>query len=114
MLRIEKIEKENLELKNDEYILEPFKTFDILFNEYVKIPKDMCALIITRSSLNRMGAFVLSGVYDSGFENKIGCILRTHSTKIITEKDTRIAQIVFFKADSDSLYNGKYQKKQNI
>lgn len=83
-------------------------TYSLLFHQYIKLPKDVAALIIHRSSLLRMGGRITSGLYDSGFENQIGAFLySTNSLRI--EKGTRIAQIIFFKAESNSLYEGQYQ-----
>ena len=86
------------------------KAYDIEFEEYVKIPKNIAAFITHRSTLNRMGAFIMSGIYDSGFENYVGAILRTN-TNIKVGKGVRIATIFFVKADSCYNYQGQYQKK---
>ncbi len=91
--------------------LKPNTTYDVIFKQWVKVPKNTVANIYTRSSLNRMGGFIHSGLYDSGFDNIIGAILRTTS-KIVIEKGARIAQIVFTKAEQSHKYNGQYQAKK--
>lgn len=90
--------------------LERNTTYDVLCNEEVDIPENVCAKIHHRSSLNRMGAFCMSGLYDSGFNNQIGFMLRTREIPIMLEQDARIAQIVFMEANSAELYDGKYNK----
>lgn len=94
---------------NDGYILfEPGNSYSIDFQQKIRVPDDMCAQIVQRSTLNRMGAFILSGVYDSGFENTIGAVLRT-TAPVLIQVGARVAQIVFSEADPASLYDGVYQ-----
>jgi len=87
--------------------------YSIEFNQKIKVPENMCAQIVQRSTLNRMGAFILSGVYDSGFSNKIGAVLRV-DVPIEVEKGVRIAQIMFFEAESASLYQGIYNQSNDL
>lgn len=82
--------------------------YSIMFQQEVEVPDNMCAEIVQRSTLNRMGGFILSGVYDSGFKNQIGAILRV-SVQLKIQKGARVAQILFQDADPASLYNGVYQ-----
>ena len=82
--------------------------YDITFNEYVKIPNGMCAQIVQRSTLNRTWNFITAGVYDAGFENRVGAIL--HVTRPIELQIwARLAQIVFFQAEEGDLYNWIYK-----
>lgn len=100
-----------LEDYNERWKLEKNQAYDIVFNEYVKIPKGMVGFINCRSSLNRIGAFITTGLYDSGFDNYIGAVLRT-DCKISIEKNARIATIFFVKAEEAKLYAGQYQGKK--
>jgi len=83
--------------------------YSITTQQKIKVPKDMIALVVQRSSLNRNGVFSQSGVYDSGFNNDVGFTLYCFNDMNI-QLNARVAQIIFMKADSDSLYNGQYQK----
>lgn len=87
--------------------------YSVMFQQEVKVPENMIATVVQRSTLNRIGSFILSGVYDSGFQNTIGAILRT-SSAIKIQKGARIAQIVFQSAESASLYDGSYQKRESV
>lgn len=82
--------------------------YDITFNEYVKIPNGMCAQIVQRSTLNRTWNFITAGVYDAGFENRIGAILHVEQD-IWIQIWARLAQIVFFQAEEGDLYNWIYK-----
>lgn len=92
------------------FTLIPGLAYAIEFQQKIEVPDDMCAQIVQRSTLNRMGGYILSGVYDSGFKNTIGAVLRTNA-EIKIEKGARVAQVVFSKADPASLYQGIYQGK---
>ncbi|OGS40593.1 MAG: hypothetical protein A3K77_07595, partial [Euryarchaeota archaeon RBG_13_31_8] len=93
---------------NNIYSLKKHHCYDVEFNEFVHVPKDMCAFLIHRSTLNRMGAIITSGWFDSNFANYIGAAIRP-LRNIKIEKGARIAQIIFFKADAAKQYNGSYQ-----
>lgn len=84
--------------------------YSVMFAEWVKVPKNMCACIICRSSLNRCGSFITTGLYDSGFNNKIGAILRV-ARPIQIERGARIATIYFMTAAAMKQYTGQYQGK---
>ncbi len=88
--------------------LAPLYAYSITFQQKVKVPENMCASIIQRSTLNRMGGYIFSGLYDSGFNNVIGAVLRTNSNLKI-QKGARVAQIIFQEAESASQYKGIYQ-----
>lgn len=91
------------------YNLQPLYAYEVITNEKVKVPKDMCAWVIIRSSLNRCGCSYSGGLYDSGYEGPIGGVLRP-LCRLEIEKDARIAQIVFWWADSYKLYKGRYHE----
>lgn len=94
---------------NNQWVLKE-GCYSIMFQQEVEVPENMCASIVQRSTLNRIGGFILAGLYDSGFKNQIGAILRV-STPIIIEKGARVAQIIFQDADAASLYKGIYNKE---
>lgn len=79
--------------------------------EDVNIPKNVAAIVYGRSSLNRNGIFVRSSLYDSGFKNTVGITMYPWIDCYVGY-ETRIAQIIFFEADSEELYNGSYQGKE--
>ena len=97
----------DIDLTN-ETTLEGNSAYDITFNEYVSIPTDMCAVIIIRSSYNRVGSFLTTGLYDAGFKNYAGGVLHT-TIPIRLEQDVRLAQIVFTQCDHHAQYDGQYQ-----
>ncbi len=82
---------------------------DILSDFFVNIPAGVAAFLIVRSTLNRNGLFVTSGLYDSGFNNLIGFAIQNNGHPAYIAPHTRVAQIVFVKSeDSGVLYTGGY------
>lgn len=84
--------------------------FDFTCNELVVVPQDCVALLIVRSSFNRKGMFITTGLYDNGFHNYIGGVMHL-SLPMQIFKNERIAQIVFMQTEHKAQYNGKYQKQ---
>lgn len=76
----------------------------------VNIPAKHAGWMISRSSLNRNGLFVVSGLFDSGFNGRIGGTLYCFNQAIL-QHNTRIAQFVLVKAQQRHLYNGQYQNE---
>lgn len=91
-------------------ILQP-GAYDVEFNEYVNVPTNMVAIIITRSTFNRRGSFITTGLYDNGFKNYIGAVLHV-TVPISIAKDERIAQIVFMNCNHEAQYQGQYNDKK--
>jgi dUTP pyrophosphatase len=91
--------------------LYPGKQYALDFFEEVNVPKDMAAYIFVRSSLNRYSGIFMTGLYDTGFKGRIGGIFRPYVPTFI-ERGCRVAQIVFFNADSHRAYEGQYQDQK--
>lgn len=83
-------------------------SYDFLSDFYVEIPEGVAALLIVRSTFNRAGLFVTSGLYDSGFKGNIGAALHNNGGEAFVGKGTRVGQIIFVKSDSVGLYAGGY------
>ena len=86
----------------------------IEFEEQVKIPNNIAGLMLSRSSLNRMGAFVTGALIDPGFEGSISVALNIINPYGLNIKEgARIAQWIFFKLQNKTTsgYSGIYSKK---
>ena len=95
---------------NDEkwWTIEPHTSYDAMSNIYVEVPEGMVANLIIRSTFNRNGIFLTSGLYDSGFKGNIGFAIHNNSGKAQIAQGTRIGQITFTKSDSEGIYSGGY------
>jgi deoxycytidine triphosphate deaminase len=81
---------------------------DILSDMHVNLPEGVAALTIIRSTFCRNGLFLTSGLYDSGFNGHVGCIVHNRSGLAKIEVGTRIGQIMFVKAEAAGLYAGQW------
>jgi deoxycytidine triphosphate deaminase len=91
--------------------LQPNKVYDGMSNMYVEVPEGVAVKLIIRSTLNRNGIFLTSGLYDSGFKGNIGFAIHNRSGHAMIAPGTRIGQIEFYKSDSSGLYAGGYNTK---
>lgn len=86
--------------------------YDLEFNEFIKLPQGVAALLFLRSSFVRAGHRMFSGLYDQGFENYAGAVVHVEG-KTFVEAGMRTAQIVFIEsAGSGQLYAGGYNHKE--
>lgn len=84
-------------------------SYDFLSDFYVEVPEGVAALLIVRSTFNRGGVFVTSGLYDSGYKGNIGAALHNNgNTAAGVGKGVRVGQIIFVKSESVGLYVGGY------
>jgi len=64
--------------------------------------------VITRSTLNRNGCFITSGLYDAGYRGVMAGVLHVTVDTARIKKGTRIGQYLSFDAETLHLYNGSY------
>jgi len=101
--------------ESDIYVLEQ-GIYSITFNEGGKIFPNHCGMIKPRSSLVRSGAFILSGLYDTGFEcENFGAILYViNPFGIRIKSNSIVAQLILIYAEQTFNYNGRWQKEKDI
>jgi deoxycytidine triphosphate deaminase len=72
-------------------------------------------LIRIRSSLARKGFILQSGVFDSGFKNRGGCVIHNFSGKDASfPKGFRVAQMIVLEGNPAKMYDGYYNKNNTI
>lgn len=85
----------------------PAGTYQIVMQNTVSIGPDEAGWVITRSSLNRNGIFITSGLYDSGYNGVMAGAL--HATcPFVIQRGARVGQFLLFKAESLKQYDGSY------
>jgi deoxycytidine triphosphate deaminase len=94
------------------WILSRNLSYDVTSNVYVEVPEGMSAFIVGRSTGNRNGIVITSGLYDSGYKGHIGCTLHNHCGDTYLEEGTFIGQIVFMESDTAKLYAGGYNNAE--
>lgn len=90
----------------DYWRLDPNSVYDGVSDIYVKLPDGVAAMLIIRSTLNRNGLFLTSGLYDSGFEGHIGFALHNRSGYAYVGTGTRVGQIIFVQSENALMYAG--------
>jgi dUTP pyrophosphatase len=104
-------EVEPLQFQDDAVTLSP-GAYKVIFNEYVRVPKDVAGLCMPRSSLLRCGVTLECAVWDPGYEGRSEALLLVKNEHGITfKKNAKIGQMVFIKLSeaADSLYEGVYK-----
>ena len=94
------------------WYLDPHKVYDGMSNIYVKVPEGVAAYLIVRSTFNRNGIFITSGLYDSGFEGHIGFALHNRSGDTKIAEGTRVGQLIFVTSDSVGKYAGGWNHEE--
>lgn len=83
-------------------------TYEVVMENIVTVGADEAGWVITRSTLNRNGVFITSGLYDSGYNGVMAGAMHVRGGPVVIQKGTRVAQFLLFKAEALTLYNGSY------
>lgn len=83
-------------------------TYEIIMDGIVTVGPDEAGWVITRSSLNRNGVFITSGLYDSGYIGPMAGCLHVHGGELEIDVGTRVGQFLLFKAEALHKYQGSY------
>lgn len=116
----EKIHRSKKELTPDleGYFTLETGSYEISFKGIVTMGPDEAGKVITRSTLNRNGVFITSGLYDSGYgtNNQVGSMaacLHINGGLARIKKGTRVGQFIVAKSQSVSSYDGDYGKEMD-
>ncbi len=86
-------------------------TYEVVMENIIHVGPDEAGWVITRSTLNRNGVFITSGLYDSGYHGVMAGALHVRGGPLKIKRGTRVAQFLLFKAEALSEYNGSYGLK---
>lgn len=81
--------------------------YEIVMENIINVGADEAGWVITRSTLNRNGLFITSGLYDSGYHGVMAGALHVTAPARI-KKGTRVGQFLLFKSQSLKKYDGDY------
>ena len=82
-------------------------SYEIIMENIINVGSDEAGWVITRSTLNRNGLFITSGLYDSGYHGVMaGALHVTSAAKI--KRGTRVGQFLLFTSQSVKKYDGDY------
>ena len=90
--------------------------YKITLNEKFKMPPDAAGFCLTRTTMLRNGAYLVSGLWDPGFEGKVEMLLVVENPFGISLKEyARVGQIFFIRMEdaAESLYSGIYKNLED-
>ena len=89
------------------YTLEPGH-YEVLMDNLIEVGEGESGFVITRSTLNRNGVFLTSGLYDSGYKGVMAGVMHVNVGLMRIKPGTRIGQYLCFESESLSSYDGDY------
>lgn len=92
----------------DGYFTLPVGDYEIVMSNVIRVGEGEAGWVITRSTLNRNGLFITSGLYDSGYHGVMAGVLHVTVGTARIKKGTRVGQYLSFNAESLSTYDGDY------
>lgn len=82
--------------------------YEVVMENIIHVGENEAGWVITRSTLNRNGLFLTSGLYDSGYHGVMAGVLHVSVGAARIKKGTRIGQYLSFNAEALSSYDGDY------
>lgn len=89
------------------YTLEPGE-YEVVMENIIHVGENEAGWVITRSTLNRNGLFLTSGLYDSGYHGVMAGVLHVTVGPARIKQGTRIGQYLSFDSESLGSYDGDY------
>jgi len=86
----------------------PVGQYEVVMENIIHVGEGEAGWVITRSTLNRNGCFLTSGLYDSGYRGPMMGVLHVTAGPARIKQGTRIGQYLSFDAESLHLYDGSY------
>ena len=82
--------------------------YEVIMENIIHVGEGEAGWVITRSTLNRNGCFITSGLYDSGYNGVMAGVLHVTVDAARIKKGTRIGQYLSFDAEALKMYDGSY------
>lgn len=89
------------------YTLEPGH-YEVVMENIINVGDGEAGWVITRSTLNRNGCFLTSGLYDTGYHGVMAGVLHVTVGTARIKQGTRIGQYLSFNAEALHAYDGSY------
>ena len=98
---------EEIPMDEDHWDLDP-GTYHLAMNERIVLPRDVCGLLLPRSSALACGMTIHSALWDPGYRGR--SFMHTVVTRLVRiYKNARVAQMVFMEVTGESeTYAGAY------
>lgn len=92
------------------FYLEPGH-YEVVMENIINVGEGEAGWVITRSTLNRNGLFLTSGLYDTGYHGVMAGVLHVTVGPARIKQGTRIGQYLSFSAEALHSYEGSYGLK---
>jgi len=87
--------------------LEP-GSYEIVMENIIHVGQGEAGFVITRSTLNRNGVYITSGLYDSGYHGIMAGVMHVTNGPMRVAKGTRVGQFLLFQSETIGSYDGDY------
>lgn len=106
----EKIHRGSVELTPDEngYFVLTEGRYEVEMQNVISVGEGEAGWVITRSTLNRNGVYLTSGLYDAGYRGPMLAVMHVTTGPMRIKVGTRIGQYLSFAAETLHLYDGSY------
>lgn len=82
--------------------------YEVVMENIIHVGEGEAGWVITRSTLNRNGVFLTSGLYDSGYHGVMAGVMHVTVGYARIKQGTRIGQYLSFDAEALHSYDGSY------
>lgn len=89
------------------YYLDPGH-YEVTMMNKIEVGLDEAGFVITRSTLNRNGVHLTTGLYDSGYKGVMAAVMHVNCGPMKIKPGTRIGQYLCFASEALHEYNGDY------
>ena len=97
-----------INVQEDGYFhLEP-GSYEVIMENAINVADNEAGFVITRSTLNRNGVFITSGLYDSGYYGIMAGVMHVNCGIMKIKPGTRIGQYLCFNSEALHSYDGDY------
>lgn len=83
-------------------------SYEVVMENIIHVGDNEAGWVITRSTFNRNGCYITSGLYDSGYHGVMAGVLHVTTGPARIKQGTRIGQYLSFNSESLSSYDGDY------
>lgn len=82
--------------------------YEVIMENEISVGDGEAGFVITRSTLNRNGVFLTSGLYDTGYAGVMAGVMHVSVGPMRIKPGTRIGQYLSWEAEALSSYDGDY------
>ncbi len=97
-----------INVQEDGYLHLESGSYEVIMENVINVADNEAGFVITRSTLNRNGVFITSGLYDSGYNGIMAGVMHVNCGIMKIKPGTRIGQYLCFNSEALHSYDGDY------